>query len=84
MNEPKQEAPSNTTSPQAAAGAKRAQKIRSSRYEWENKSGEGEPAPETKATRQSLLTTVVGWLKKFRLANRSFFDKDDDATASAA
>ncbi len=85
MNDPKQEVSLTGSSTQAAAGTKKVEKIRSSRYEWESKSGEGENStPGAKTARRSLLATMAGWLRKIWPANRSFFDKDDDATPSAA
>src|SRR5438270_3456787 len=84
MKDPKQETPSSGRA-QAAAGATRAEKVRSSRYEWEGKSGENEnPAPKTKAARGSLWTSFAIWLKRLFSWERDFFDKDDDATPSAA
>jgi hypothetical protein len=90
MNEPKQETP--IVPVQAAQGpAAKAQKVRSSRYEWESKSNnENEKAAGASgASRRSLLASAKAILKKFfagdrGTGNRSFFDNDDDASPSAA
>jgi hypothetical protein len=90
MNEPKNEAPKIAI--QAAPGpVTKAQKVRSSRYEWESKSNsENEKAAgATGASRRSLLASAKVILKKFFSGdrgdgNRSFFDNDDDASPSAA
>jgi hypothetical protein len=86
MNEPKNETPV-----QAAPGpAAKAQKVRSSRYEWESKSNnENEKAGASAASRRSLLASAKAVLRKFFSGdrgpgNRSFFDNDDDASPSAA
>lgn len=79
MNDRKEETPN--AGPVEAAAAKKAEKVRSSRYEWEGKSGETDRAPG-KAARGSLMAALRAWLKK--LSALSFFDKDDDATPSAA
>jgi hypothetical protein len=69
---------------QAASGAARVEKVRSSRYEWENKSAENEnPHAESKVSR-SLMASFTTWLKKFFTEGCSLFDNDDDATPSAA
>jgi hypothetical protein len=84
MRDPKQEAPAIPGQAVSAAPAK-AEKVRSSRYEWESKPGDHEPpAPQSKSARNSLLTGLVTWLKKLFSTDRNFFDKDDDATPSAA
>jgi len=90
MNEPKNEAPQVTI--QATPGpAVKAQKVRSSRYEWESKgSNENEKAAGASGTsRRSLLASARAVLRKFfsgnrGTGNRSFFDNDDDASPSAA
>jgi hypothetical protein len=90
MNEPKQETP--IVPVQAAHGpAAKAQKVRSSRYEWESKSSnENEKAAgPPSASRRSLLAFAKAILKKLfagdrGTGNRSFFDNDDDASPSAA
>jgi hypothetical protein len=90
MNEPKQETP--IVPVQAAQGAAtKAQKVRSSRYEWESKSNnENEKAAGASgASRRSLLGSAKAILKKLfagnrGTGNRSFFDNDDDASPSAA
>ncbi len=84
-NEPKNEIP-NAGPVQAAPGAAtKAEKVRSSRYEWEGRNNESEkPAV---ASRLSLLTTIKALLKKLFSGNRGrrgFFDNDDDASPSAA
>jgi hypothetical protein len=87
-NEPKNETP--TASPiQAAPGAK-AEKVRSSRYEWEGRNNETEKssaAPNT--SRRSLLALAKAFFKKLfpgdgKPGRRGFFDNDDDASPSAA
>jgi hypothetical protein len=81
MNDPKQEASSASPANAAPAEAKGAEKVRSSRYEWERAAGDKENrAPGTRAARS--LMTWTAWLKKF--FSWDFFDKDDDATPSAA
>ena len=85
MNEPKNEAPQVTI--QATPGpAVKAQKVRSSRYEWESKSNsENEKAAGASgASRRSLLDSARALLRKFFSGNRGFFDNDDDASPSAA
>jgi hypothetical protein len=90
MNERKTETPNVPV--QAAPGpAAKAQKVRSSRYEWESKSNnENEKAVGTSgASRRSLLDSARAILRKFLSGdrgpgNRSFFDNDDDASPSAA
>ncbi|HEX3155484.1 MAG TPA: hypothetical protein VHV32_12705 [Candidatus Angelobacter sp.] len=90
MNEPKQETP--IVPVQAAQGpATKAQKVRSSRYEWETKSNnENEKAAGACGTsRMSLLASAKAILKKLfsgdrDTRNRNFFDNDDDASPSAA
>lgn len=90
MNEPKNETPNVPV--QAAQGpAAKAQKVRSSRYEWEGKSNnENEKATGASgAARRSLLASAKAWLRKLFAGdrgdgNRSFFDNDDDASPSAA
>lgn len=90
MNQPKEETPKVPV--QAAQGtAARAQKVRSSRYEWEGKSNnENEKAAGASgASRRSLLASAKAWLRKLFAGdrgdgNRSFFDNDDDASPSAA
>jgi hypothetical protein len=87
MNEPKQETPKVPV--QAAPGpAAKAQKVRSSRYEWESKSS-NENEKAAGASRRSLLASAKAWLRKLFAGdrgdgNRSFFDNDDDASPSAA
>ena len=90
MSEPKTETPKVPV--QAGPGpAAKAQKVRSSRYEWESKSGnENEKAAGASGmSRRSLLASAKAFLVKFFLGNRrqesrSFFDNDDDASPSAA
>jgi hypothetical protein len=82
-NEPKNETP--TASPvQAARGAaSKAEKVRSSRYEWEGRNNESEKP----AVASRLVTTIKALLKKLFSGNRGgrgFFDNDDDASPSAA
>src|SRR5229473_4416780 len=88
MNEPKNEPPSVPV--QATQGpATKAQKVRSSRYKWEGKSGnENEKAAGASGTsRRSLLASARELLKKFFAGNRGpgnrgFFDNDDDTSPS--
>ena len=87
MNEPKSQTPQVPI--QAAQGpAGKAQKVRSSRYEWESKSNnEGEKTAG--ASRRSLLASARAMLRNLFSGNRgedngSFFDNDDDASPSAA
>jgi hypothetical protein len=90
MNEPKNETPNVPV--QAAQGpVSKAQKVRSSRYEWESKSNsENEKAAGAAgASRRSLLKSAKAMLRKLfsgnrGTGNRSFFDNDDDASPSAA
>ena len=88
MNAPKNEAPNVPV--QAAQGpAAKAQKVRSSRYEWEGKSNNENEKSASGASRRSLLASAKAWLRKLfsgdrRDGNRSFFDNDDDASPSAA
>ena len=88
-NEPKNETP--TASPvQAAPGAAKAEKVRSSRYEWEGRNNDSEKAAgASNASRRSLMTPIKELLKKLfsgdrRSGKRGFFDNDDDASPSAA
>ena len=87
MNEPKSQTPNVPV--QAAPG--KAQKVRSSRYEWESKSNnENEKAAGASAvSRRSLLASARAMLRNLFSGNhgqdnRSFFDNDDDASPSAA
>jgi hypothetical protein len=90
MNEPKNEAPQIAI--QTAPGPlTKAQKVRSSRYEWESKSNnENEKAAGASgASRRSLLASARAMLRNLfsgnrGTRNRSFFDNDDDASPSAA
>jgi len=81
MNDRKEETHNAGPTPAAADTAKKAEKVHSSRYEWEGKSGETDHPP-AKAARGSLMAALRAWLRK--LASLVFFDKDDDATPSAA
>lgn len=89
MNEPKSETP-NVPVQGNHRPASKAQKVRSSRYEWEaTASNENESAAGASASRHSLLSSVTALLKKIFQGNRgcdnrSFFDNDDDASPSAA
>jgi hypothetical protein len=89
-NEPKNET-SNASPVQAASGAaSKAEKVRSSRYEWEGRNNDSEkPAVASQASRRSLITQVKAFLKKLFSGDRGrekrgFFDNDDDASPSAA
>jgi hypothetical protein len=87
MNEPKNE--TQNVPVQAAHGpAAKAQKVRSSRYEWESKSG-NENEKAAGVSRRSLLASARAMLRNLfsgnrGTRNRSFFDNDDDASPSAA
>ena len=87
MNEPKNETPKVPVQA-ARVPAVKAQKVRSSRYEWESKSN-SENEKVAGAARRSLLDSAKALLRKFfsgdrRTDNGSFFDNDDDASPSAA
>jgi hypothetical protein len=84
MNEPRNK--QSTGQAQAASGAAgKAEKVRSSRYEWESKSEEsGKSAASAKPSGKSLMATLGSWLKKLFSDSRGFFDNDDDASPSAA
>jgi hypothetical protein len=87
MNEPKNETP-NVPVHAAQGPAAKAQKVRSSRYEWEGKSN-NENEKAAGASRRSLLASAKALLGKLFSGNRgtgdrSFFDNDDDASPSAA
>src|SRR5579859_451692 len=83
MKDPKQEAASAGPARVAGGAAKTAEKVQSSRYEWERRSEDPEtPRPTPKAARGSLLAALGARLKK--MFSLDFFDKDDDATPSAA
>ena len=87
MNEPKNEPNVPVQAKHCPAG--KAQKVRSSRYEWEGKSN-NENEKAASASRRSLLASIKLILNKFFAGNRetedrrSFFDNDDDASPSAA
>jgi hypothetical protein len=90
MNEPKSQTP-NVPVQAAQSPAGKAQKVRSSRYEWESKSNnENEKAAGASgASRRSLLASAKAMLRNLFSGNRgqdnrSFFDNDDDASPSAA
>jgi hypothetical protein len=86
MKDKKQEPQISGNGPaQSPASTKRAEKIRSSRFEWEAKSGEADnPRGEPNAARRSLMASFAGWLTKWFSGGHDFFDNDDDATPSAA
>ena len=69
------------TGPDAPTGAK---KVRSSRYEWESKSGENEQSPHAAGTQRSLLASLGALVKRFFFGGGDMFDNDDDASPSAA
>jgi len=89
MNEPKNESPNVSAQP-GQDPATKAQKVRSSRYEWEGKSSnENEKAAgASSSSRRSLLASARALLKRFFSGDRGpenrFFDNDDDASPSAA
>jgi hypothetical protein len=59
MKDEKHEVVGSSPTQGATGTAKNAEKVRSSRYEWDNKSGENEnPAPGTKAARGSLFGSL--------------------------
>ncbi|HEX4602920.1 MAG TPA: hypothetical protein VH724_02930 [Candidatus Angelobacter sp.] len=80
MTDPKRE----TLRAAPSEAAPTAKKVRSSRYEWENKSGESEPKPDARPPQRSLLAALGAGVKKFFSAGRGLFDNDDDASPSAA
>ena len=87
MNEPKNEVP-QVTIQAVPSPAVKAQKVRSSRYEWESKSN-SESEKAAGASRRSLLGSAKAMFRKFFSGSRgertrSFFDNDDDASPSAA
>jgi hypothetical protein len=86
MKDKKQEPQVSGSGPtQSPAGPRRAERIRSSRFEWDAKSGEPDHVGgEANAAQRSLLASFAGWLTKLFSGSRDFFDKDDDATPSAA
>jgi hypothetical protein len=78
--------------PDAPTGAK---KVRSSRYEWESKSGENEHSPnatgiaqrsfsQRSSSQRSMLASVGALIKRFFFGGRDMFDNDDDPSPSAA
>ncbi len=90
MNEPKGQTP-NVPVQAAQSPAGKAQKVRSSRYEWESKSNnDNEKAVGASgAARRSFLASARAMLRKLFSGNRGqdnrrFFDNDDDASPSAA
>lgn len=83
MNEPKDKSLSAGPAQGPSGSAKNAEKVRSSRYEWEDKSDAQEPAG-SRPSHSSLMTALAAWVKKFFSFSRDYFDKDDDATPSAA
>ena len=85
MNDKKQEPQVSGNDPaQLPAGTKRAEKVRSSRFEWETKSETDSGYGKSTARQRSLLVSLAGRLAKLFFGSRDFFDKDDDATPSAA
>jgi hypothetical protein len=59
----------------------KAEKVRSSRYEWEGKSNETEKASAaSNGARRSMLASARALLKRLFSGNRGFFDNDDDAS----
>jgi hypothetical protein len=85
MNDPEKNKVTSDGAVKAARGAVSAEKVRSSRYEWENKSSENENPPvESKAARGSRMASFGAWLRKLISGGSGVFDNDDDATPSAA
>ncbi|HZD94980.1 MAG TPA: hypothetical protein VE133_12045 [Candidatus Sulfotelmatobacter sp.] len=76
---------SGTSEQGKAPAGKKAERVQSSRYEWESKASDNEAAnPKSKEAQSSLMAALGAWLKRFFSSSRDFFDKDDDATPSAA
>jgi len=84
MKDSKQEAIHSDPTQGPAAGARKAEKVRSSRYEWETKTEPKESQGAPGEGQRSLMASVRSWLRIFFSTSRSFFDKDDDPTPSAA
>jgi len=85
MKDKKDEPRVSGNSPAQAPAAKRVEKIRSSRFEWEANSGETDnQRGEPNAARRSLMASLAGWLTKLFSGRRDFFDQDDDASPSPA
>jgi hypothetical protein len=84
MKDKKQEPQASGSGPtQSPASPRRAEKIRSSRFEWEARSGEPDNmGVEPNAARRSLMASFAGWLTKLFSGSRDVFD--NDATPSAA
>jgi hypothetical protein len=88
-NEPRSNVPADSPV-QSAGSSVKAEKVRSSRYEWEGKSAESEKgAGAASGMKRSLLASARALLKKFISRNRGsggrgFFDNDDDPSPSAA
>jgi hypothetical protein len=84
MSDRKKDQPVVGPSPSAPATA-RAEKVRSSRYEWENRNGDNEKPPaDSKQPKESVMASFTNWLRKLFSGENGLFDKDDDATPSAA
>jgi hypothetical protein len=89
-NEPQKKIPGPDPAQAGAGAAPKAEKVRSSRYEWEGKSNEsGKAAGASNASRRSILLSLKTRLKRLFSGNRGpgnrgFFDNDDDASPSAA
>ncbi|MGC2694429.1 MAG: hypothetical protein WA738_01425, partial [Candidatus Angelobacter sp.] len=65
--------------------SKNAERVRSSRYEWESRSdGSDNSSAAATASGASLMAYLGRWWKKLFSGDRGFFDNDDDPTPSAA
>jgi hypothetical protein len=85
MNDAKNDVPVSGELKTAPDSARAARKVRSSRYEWENKSNENEHQPDAQSAGQRSLFVAIGkWIKRHFLGDRDLFDNDDDASPSAA
>lgn len=85
MNDAKKDVPVSGELKTAPDSARAARKVRSSRYEWENKSNENEHQPDAQSAGQRSLFVAIGkWIKRHFLGDRDLFDNDDDASPSAA
>lgn len=85
MKDSKHETPAAPGQAVSAVPPQKAEKVRSSRYEWESKAGDNQPpAPIGKNARGSLMSFPLAWLKRLFSLDRNFFDNDDDATPSTA
>lgn len=85
MNDPRNINTGADQTPAPGGATKKAEKVRSSRYEWETKSeGNDNSSAAGAAPGASLMASLGRWLKRLFSDGRGFFDNDDDATPSAA